>query len=65
MKITVPVSTIEKPLTAIDYIAELERQCRNTADVESFRSQVPATVLHDIRFRRAVARKLASIREAA
>jgi hypothetical protein len=60
--ITVPKSTAEKPLTAIDYIAELER-CRSLEDVRDFGEQVPMRVRQDSRFTRAVAKRLAAIKE--
>lgn len=50
-------STVEKPLTAIDYIAALE-QCTTVADVQRFGEQVPLAVRQDDRFNRAVATKL-------
>lgn len=58
--ITVPSSTVEKPLTAIDYIAALE-QCASVTDVQRFGEQVPLEVRQDDRFNRAVATKLAAI----
>lgn len=59
--ITVPVSTAEKPLTAIDYCAALE-QCNSAEDIRQFSLQVPIPVLNDERYNRAVASRLASIK---
>ena len=59
--IPVPQSTIEKPLTAIDYIACLEI-CSNIADVQQFAEQVPPDVRNDERFTRAVAKRLGAIK---
>lgn len=59
--ITVPQSTIDKPLTAIDYIACLE-QCSSITEVQQFAAQVPDDVRHDERFTRAVAKRLGAIK---
>lgn len=61
--ITVPQSTEEKPLTAIDYCAELEKQCRSIDDIRQFSEQVPIEVLNDERYNRAVAHRLAAIHD--
>lgn len=61
--IKVPVSTVERPLTAIDFIAALTEQCKSTADVQKFCDEVPMFVLHDERFGRAVAARLRAIHE--
>lgn len=61
--IQVPVSTPEKPLTYIDYCAELARQCNSIEDIRVFSEQVPLAVLNDERYNRAVAHRLAAIRE--
>lgn len=60
--IPVPQSTLEKPLTAIDYIAALE-QCTSITLVQGFAEQVPVEVRQDDRFTRAVAKRLASIKD--
>lgn len=60
--IPVPVSTIEKPLTAIDYIAVME-QCSSVSDVADYAQRCPDHVRNDERFTRAVARRLAAIKE--
>jgi hypothetical protein len=60
--ITVPQSTPEKPLTAVDYCAALE-QCQTVTDVKNFSELTPAKVRHDERFTRAVARRLAAIKD--
>lgn len=56
--ITVPVSTPEKPLTYIDYCAELTRQCNSVEDIRIFSEKVPLEVLNDERYNRAVAMRL-------
>lgn len=60
--ISVPVSTEEKPLTAIDFCAALQ-QCTTVTEVARFGEQCPAHVRNDERFTRAVAAKLGAIRE--
>lgn len=60
--ITVPVSTVEKPLTPIDYCAALD-QCITPAEVASFCERCPVEVRNDERFSRAVAEKLAAFKE--
>lgn len=57
----VPQSTIEKPLTAIDFIAALET-CHSVNEVKDFGEQVPLPVRHDERFTKAVAKRLAVIK---
>lgn len=59
----VPQSTPEKPLTAIDYCAELTRQCNSIEEIREFSEKVPVDVLNDERYNRAVAGRLAAIRE--
>lgn len=56
----VPQSTVEKPLTAIDYCAELEK-FSSRDDIRQFSEQVPIEVLNDERYSRAVAHRLAAI----
>lgn len=58
----VPQTTAEKPLTAIDYCAALS-QCNSVEDIRQFSEQVPISVLNDERYNRAVAGRLAAIRE--
>lgn len=60
--ITVPQSTTDKPLTAIDYIAALE-QCETVTDVKDFGERTPLKVRTDERFTRAVAKRLAEIKD--
>lgn len=60
--ITVPVSTPEKPLTAVDFCAELS-QCNSIEDIREFSEKVPVHVLNDERYNRAVANRLAAIKE--
>lgn len=59
--INVPQSTIEKPLTAIDYIAALDG-CTTKTEVRRFAEQCPVAVRNDERFTRAVAAKLAAVK---
>lgn len=56
-------STPEMPLTVIDHIADLER-CHSVSDIQGFSEQLPVDVLNDERYSRAVAHRLAAIREA-
>ncbi len=63
MTIRIPVSTVQKPLTAIDFIGELTAQCRTLNDIAEFASGVPMEVRQDDRFARAVANKLAAVHE--
>jgi hypothetical protein len=60
--ITVPVSTAEKPLTAVDFCGELARQCNSIEDIREFSEKVPLEVLNDERYNRAVASRLAAIK---
>lgn len=56
------LSTIEKPLTAIDYCAGLE-QCISVAEVKRYAEKVvPTWARQDERFTKAVAKRLASIK---
>jgi hypothetical protein len=55
-------STPEMPLTVIDHIADLER-CRSLTDIQQFSQQLPIEVLNDERYNRAVASRLAAIKE--
>lgn len=55
-------STVEKPLTAVDYCAALE-QCTSITEVKQFAEQVPIEVRQDERFNRAVAGRLAVIKD--
>lgn len=52
--ITVPQSTVEKPLTAVDYCAALA-YCETLEEVHTFNSQLPLEVLQDDRYNRALA----------
>jgi hypothetical protein len=54
-------STVEKPLTAIDYIAALE-QCANAREVGKFADTVPMEVRQDDRFGRAVVKRLDALK---
>jgi hypothetical protein len=54
-------STIEKPLTAIDYIAALD-QCEGIREIQIFADQVPMHIRQDERFAGAVARLIKAIR---
>lgn len=62
MPINVPVSTAQKPLTAVDFCAELARQCNSIEDIRQFSEKVPLDVLNDERYNRAVASRLAAIK---
>lgn len=62
MTVNVPTSTIDKPLTAIDYIAAMDA-CSTHVEVGKFCDQVPLSVRNDERFGKAVAAKLAAIKE--
>lgn len=59
--IAVPQTTIEKPLTAIDYCACLEH-CATVEEVGTFSEQLPLHVREDERYTKAVAHRLAAIR---
>lgn len=61
MSVNVPVPTVEKPLTAIDYIASLDA-CRTHREVGLYCDKVPGLVRTDERFTRAVAVKLGAIK---
>lgn len=58
----IPVPTIERPLTAIDYLVAMEQQCITVTMVREFAEQVPLTIREDDRFTRAVAKRLATIK---
>lgn len=60
--IDVPVSTVEKPLTALDFIAVLQ-QATSLAEVCDFAQRCPEHVRNDKRFTRAVTWRLAEIKE--
>lgn len=55
-------STPEMPLTVIDHISGLER-CRSLTDIQQFSDQLPIEILNDERYSRAVAHRLAAIKE--
>lgn len=55
-------STIEKPLTAIDYIAALD-QCDGIREIQLFADQVPMHIRQDERFTRAVANRIKAMRD--
>jgi hypothetical protein len=54
-------STVEKPLTAIDYIAALD-ECESIREIQIFADQVPMEVRQDERFAGAVAKLIAAMR---
>jgi len=60
--ITVPQSTVERPLTPIDFIASLQA-CSSLSEVQQFASRCPLEVRQDERFGRAVAKILGEIKE--
>jgi len=59
--ITVPQSTVEKPLTPIDFIAVLE-QCSTVPEVADYAQRCPEYVRNDERFTRGVSMRLAAIK---
>jgi hypothetical protein len=59
--ISVPVSTVERPVTVIDFIAGLYA-CASVTEVESYNQQCPAAIRDDARFVRAVALRVALIK---
>jgi len=59
--IEVPQSTVERPLTAIDYLVPLA-QCANLDEVCQYAQRCPEHVRNDERFTRAVARRLGEIK---
>lgn len=61
--INVPVETVEKPLTAIDYCAALQG-CTTVTEVGQFGEQCPLHIRQDERFAKAVQAKLAAIHDA-
>lgn len=61
MNVQVPQPTIEKPLTAIDYIAVLE-QCSTLDEVAWYAQACPEAIRNDERFTRGVAKRLSSIK---
>lgn len=58
--IDIPVHTIEKPITIVDYIAHLQK-CENVIEVGMFGQLCPMEIRQDDRFAKAVAGKLAEI----
>jgi hypothetical protein len=58
--IAVPQSTVEKPLTAIDYMVPLE-QCASLTELADYTGRVPEAIREDERFTKAVACRLAVI----
>ena len=60
--IEVPKSTVEKPLTAIDFIAVLA-QCSTVSEVADYAQRCPEHVRNDERFTRGVAMRLAIIKD--
>jgi len=60
--IEVPVSTVERPLTPIDFIAVLQ-QCSSVADIADYAQRCPEHVRNDERFTRGVAMRLAIIKD--
>ena len=59
--IEVPQSTVQRPLTPIDFIANLQA-CSSLAEVQQFASLCPLEVRQDERFGRAVAKLLGEIK---
>lgn len=55
-----PKSTVEKPLTVVDFIAHLE-QCYSVGEVLDFGEQLPPAIAADERFIKAQASRCAAI----
>ncbi len=62
--IAAPQSTVEHPLTAIDYIALLS-QCETLEEVDTYSLQLPLHVLNDERYSKAVAFRKSVLRATA
>lgn len=62
--ISIPVDTVEKPITVVDYCAGVYR-CESLAEVQVYSSGCPEWVRKDERFGRAVAVRLADLRSRA
>lgn len=60
MRIEVPVGTLERPITVIDYIGAMQ-QCVSLAQVASFCEGCPLDVRQDERFAKAVVKRLAEL----
>lgn len=63
MTVHVPVSTVEKPLTTIDYIAVLA-ECKTLSEVRDYGNRLPRDVVQDERFSKAVRQRCAEINDA-
>jgi hypothetical protein len=61
--ITVPQSTVAKPLTPIDFIAAMEEQCRDVGTLTAFANACPPEIVQDERFAKAFKRRLDAIRK--
>ena len=59
--IEVPQSTVEKPLTPIDFVAVLQ-QCASISEVADYAQRCPLEVRQDDRFARSVAYRLGEIK---
>jgi len=59
--VSVPQSTVERPLTAIDYCAVLA-QCNSIDEVHQYAERCPLEVRQDDRFARSVAHRLGEIK---
>lgn len=62
MSVEVPAWTVEKPLTALDYISALQK-CVTVREVGQFGDQCPEKIVADERFSKAVAKRLHEIHE--
>lgn len=62
MSVTVPVSTVEKPITVVDYCAGLF-ECITASEVARYSGACPPAIRNDERFTKAVAARLTAIRE--
>lgn len=61
--ISIPVDTVEKHITVVDYCAGVYR-CESLAEVQAYGEGCPEWVRQDERFGKAVAVKLADLRSA-
>jgi hypothetical protein len=59
--IAVPVPAIEKPLTAIDYIAVMDK-CSTFEELRDYATRCPVKIVEDDRFARAFKNRLDEIR---
>lgn len=60
MRIEVPVGTLEKPITALDYIGAMQ-QCITLTQVADFCERCPLDIRTEERFAKAVVKRLAEL----